>query len=150
MPTCLGRGAARLRAQLVTYHHTCPQGQPGGRWTLLDGGWGYRYEPGQGQRRPCPQGPTPEQPSKAQPTLPNSSCPSILVLPAGGGRGWLQILTALPPANRPGHPMGHPARKLSSLRVGGAETLSWAEGKRLEFQKPQCPAKETSAPPDGI
>lgn len=62
----------------------------------------------------------------------------------------LQILTAFPPANKPGHPKGHPAQKLSSPCVGGAKTLSWAEEKRLEFQKPQCPAKETSAPPDGI
>lgn len=66
--------------------------------------------------------------------------------------GWgAQTLIALPPANRPSHPKGHPARKPSSWGMGSLDPgLGGRKESRPEFQKPQRPAKETSAPPDSV
>lgn len=57
--------------------------------------------------------------------------------------GGAQVLIAFPPANRPSHPKGHPARKPSSWGMG--ELRPWAG--RTEGEQARVP--EATAPCQG-
>lgn len=118
----------------VTHPHICPPGQPGGRTGTVGRG-GVQVWPMRARGPPWSSALSPENTS---------------LLPTHG-RGWAQVLIFLPPASRPSHPKGHPARKPSSWGMGSLDPgLGGRKESRPELQKPQRPAKETSAPPDSI
>lgn len=83
-----------------------------------------------------------------RPPGPHHSPPEHLT-PALWLGGGAQILIAFPPANRPSHPKGHPARQTWLLGHGSLDLGGRTRKERPEFQKPR-PAKETSAPPDSV
>lgn len=129
MPDCLEiTRAAPMSIQPVSYPHTYFEGQPGNRMSTVRSGW----VPALG------------------PSLSHTPQPLECLTPSHLWLGRGQILTALPPTNRPSHRKGYPAHKPSSLHMGSSDPRLGGKRRGQSFQKPQHSAKETSAPPDGI